>query len=102
MSGESLEDPSVAPVLEGVHDLLPDARVPQGRSGAHEAEVHALALVADEALEGRRHPAAGIGYASDQAQRLEALQAEQVARAPVASDAALGVEEICKGGDVGL
>ena len=29
--GQPLDDPDVAPVLEGVDDLFSDARVPQGR-----------------------------------------------------------------------
>ena len=39
------EDPSVAPVLQAVDDLLADARVPQGGPGALEVEVHALTRV---------------------------------------------------------
>ena len=46
------DDPSVAPVLQAVDDLLADARVPQGAPGALEVEVHALALVTDQGLEG--------------------------------------------------
>src|SRR5215210_5328747 len=89
--GQSVDDPRVAPVLEGVDDLFPDACVSQWGPGALETEVNALALLADEGLEGGRHPAPGAGGASYPGQGLEARQAEQVARAPLAADAVLGV-----------
>ncbi|HLL98082.1 MAG TPA: hypothetical protein VK276_03335 [Rubrobacteraceae bacterium] len=89
-----LDDLSVAAVLQGVHDLLSDALVPQRHAGALETKVQALARVADEGLEGRRHPTAGAHGTAHPGQRLEAVPAGEAARQPVAADAALREEEV--------
>src|SRR5918997_5784313 len=88
------DDPRIAPVLQVVDDLLADARISQRSSGALEAEVHALALVADEGLEGCWHTAAGAYGTPYPGQSFEARPAEQVARPPLAADAALRIEEV--------
>ena len=98
--GQSLDDPRVTPLLEGVDDLLSDAGVFQRGRGALETEAYALALVANEGLEGGRLPAPGAGGAPGAGQGLKARPAEQVARAPLAADAVLGVEEVGEGREV--
>ena len=79
-----------------------DASIFQRGPGALESEVYALALVADEGLEGGWHPAPGAGWSAYPGQGLKARPAEQVARAPLAADAVLGVEEVGEGRDVWL
>jgi hypothetical protein len=74
--GQSIDDPGVAPILQTVDDLLADACVLQGSSGALEAEVHAFALVANEGLEGCWHPALGAVGTSYPGQSFEAHPAE--------------------------
>jgi hypothetical protein len=98
--GQPFDDRGVAPVLQGVDDLLAEALVAQGRKGALETEAHPLAFVADEGLEGRRPPAPGADGTTYLGQGLEAVPAEEVARPPLTADAALREEEIGEGGDV--
>jgi hypothetical protein len=100
LRGQSFDEPRVAPVLEGVDFLIADARVLRWGAGALETEVNGLAPFADEGLEGRWHPAPGAEGASYPGQCIEAHPAEQIARALVAADAALGVEEVDEGRDV--
>ena len=92
----------VAAVLEGVHDLLADALVLQGRPGALEAEVHVLALLAYERREGGGQPATPADGAAHTGECLEASAAEHVARPPLAADAALGVEQVGERSEVGF
>jgi hypothetical protein len=83
-----------------VDDLLADALVPQGRPGALEIEVHTLALLADEGLEGSRQPAPAAHWAPDLGQRLEASAAQEITRPLLAAHAALRVEEVDECGDI--
>lgn len=91
---QPIDDPRVSSVLESMDDLFPYAFVPQWGSGALEAEVHVLAIFADEGLEGRWHPATAAHGPIYQGQSLEAFATEQVVRPAFAADTTLRVEKV--------